>query len=427
MATNAGIKVNHVKIKALLTSNAMLVAYAFLLFALFGVIEVFYERYYLLSATAFDAGLAPGSKEVAEAMKAAVFGSGGEVKREAPWSLYIVNYMYMIYVGSGIIFLVAFAELMDIKLIKKTAAGFLTLGLAMILAGLFTILMDLNILHLHHMFLSPRFSSGMWLMMPLYMVYVPLVMFEIYLILAHKDAWVKKIAVVILILSLLVELVEFYVQAKLFDMNSARHLWTTYPFLTLYFMVSSFTASAAVMILYTYLIYRNTDRSKCATLMQLIQKITLYSVLALGAYEATAYLFIDKKWAEIILFGDFKYYFYAYLGMSVGIPFVLLFKDYANNSYKIIASLFIIVGTYLGKLIFVYGGNAYPMSDRFGVGFEKYGEYEPVRDVIFFMPPLGEIAICIGSVGIVILIYTVMNAYFSVSKMQENASLDYSI
>jgi hypothetical protein len=420
MANHAGIEINTVSLKNLLISKPMFIAYGFLLVALFGVIDVFYERYFLLSATAFDAGLAPGSREVAEAMKAAVFGEGGEVKREAPWSLYIVNYMYMIYVGSGIIFLVAFAELINIKLIKKTAAGFLTLGLAMIIAGLFTIMMDLNILHLHHMVLSPRFTSGMWLMMPLYMVYIPLVIFEIYLILAHKDSWVKKIAVLILIVSLLVEFVEFYVQAKLFDMNSARHLWTTYPFLTLYFMVSSFAASAAVMILYTFLIYRNTDRTKCAALMSLIQKITLYAVIALGAYEATAYLFIDKKWAEIILFGDFKYYFYTYLGMAVGIPFVLLFKDFIHNSYKILASVFIIIGTYLGKMIFVYGGNAYPMSDRFGVGFEKYGEYEPLKDVIFFMPSLGEIAIVIGSLGIIILLYKVTDTFLSVSKMREH-------
>ena len=419
MANYAGIEINSVTLKSVLLSNTMYIAYGFLLLALVGVLDVYYERYFLLSATAFDAGLNPGSREVAEAMKAAVFGSGGEVKREAPWSLYIVNYMYMIYVGSGIVFLVALAELANIKLIVKTAAGFLTLGLVMVVAGLFTILMDLNILHLHHMFLSPQFSSGMWLMMPLYMVYIPLVMFEIYLILAHKDSWVKKIAVAILILSLLVEFVEFYVQAKLFDMNSARHLWTSYPLLPLYFMVSSFTASVAVMMLYTFLIYRNTDRSKCADLMSLIQKITLYAVMALGTYEAIAYLFIDRKWAEIILFGDFKYYFYTYLGMAVVLPMVLLFKQFANNSYKVFAALFIIVGTYLGRLIFVYGGNAYPMSDRFGVGFEKYGEYESVKEVIFFMPPLGEIAIVVGSLGIIVLLFKVVDMYFSVSKVRE--------
>ena len=260
----------------------------------------------------------------------------------------------------------------------------------------------------------------MWLMLPLYLIYIPLVVFEIYLLIRKQDKWVKKLALPILVLSLLVEFIEFYVQAKLFDMNTARNLWTTYPFLTLYFMVSSFTASAAVMILYTYLAYRNTDRSKCATMMALIQKITLYSVIALGTYEAIAYLFIDKRWAGIILFGGFKFYFYAYLILSVAIPFLLLFKNITSSFVKIFASVSIILGTYMGKLIFVYGGNAYPMSDRFGVGFEKYGEYEPVKEVIFFMPPLGEVAIVIGSIGIIIVFYRMIDILFDVSKMREH-------
>ena len=427
MANYAGLEINSVSMKSFFLHKSMYIIYAFLAVALIGVVDVFYERYFLVAANAHDAGLNPGSREVAHAMKEAVFGAGGEVKREAPWSLYIVNYMYMIYVGSGIIFIVAVAELLGEKRIKRASAGFLTLGLAMIIAGLFTIMMDLNILHIHQMLLSPRFTSGMWLMLPLYMVYIPLIMLKIYLTLAKKTKWSKQLSVFILIFSLLVEFVEFYVQAKLFNMNEARNLWTTYPFLTLYFMVSSFASSAAVMILYTYFTYRNTDRSKCHDMMSFIQKVTLYGVMFLGAYEATAYLFIDKKWAEIILFGDFKLYFYSYLAMAVGIPFVLLYKDFLNNSYKILASVFIIIGTYLGKLIFVYGGNAYPMSDRFGVGFEKYAEYEPVREVIFFMPPLGEILVVIGSIGIILIIYKLADAYLSVSKMQEHESIDYMI
>ena len=415
-----GIQVNSVTIKSLLFNHLMYIAYLFLIIGAIGVIDVFYERYFLLSATASDAGLNPGSREVAAAMKEAVFGNGGEVKREAPWSLYIVNYMYMIYVGSGIIFLVALAELFDIALIKKAAAGYLTLGLGMILAGLFTIMMDLNVLHLHWMFLSPRVNSGMWLMLPLYLIYIPLIIFEIYLLLTHKESWAKKLALPILILSLLVEFMEFYVQAKLFDMNTARNLWTTYPFLTFYLMVSSFVASAAVMILYTYLTYRNTDRTRCETLMALIQKITLYSVIALGVYEATAYLFIDKRWAEIILFGDFKYYFYGYLILAVAVPFLLLFKDITNSFVKVLASVSIILGTYMGRLIFVYGGNAYPMSDRFGVGFEKYNEYESVKEVIFFMPPKGEIMIVIGSIGVVIVFYKVLDMFFDVSELRDH-------
>lgn len=410
----AGVEVNKVSLKDIVLNNTMYIAYILLFIAFCGILDVIYERYFLISATAFDAGIAPASREVAEAMKEAVFGNGGEVKREAPWSLYIVNYMYMIYVGSGIVFLVALAEIADIELIKKTALGFLTIGLSMVIAGLFTILMDLNVLNIHWMLFSPQFTSGMWLMMPLYMIYIPLVMFEIYLILSHKDSWVKKIAVLILILSLIVEFVEFYVQAKLFEMNSARHLWTTYPFLPLYFMISSFAASLAIMILYTFSVHRSYK------LMFILERATLYFVIALGAYEATAYLFIDKKWAEIILFGDFKYYFYLYLVMAVAIPFSLLFKHYLNISLRVIAAISIVIGTYIGKTIFLYGGNAYPLSNRFGVGFEKYGDYEQVKEVIFFMPSLGEIAVVVGSLGVIIFIYKIVDSFFSVSLMREH-------
>ena len=417
----AGVKINTVSLKEIFFKDKVLyIAYLFLFLALIGIVDVFLERYFLVSATAFDAGLHPASREVAEAMREAVFGNGGEVHREAPWSLYIVNYMYMIYVGSGIIFIVAVAELFDIAQIQKTAVGFLTFGLAMIVAGLFTIMMDLNVFHLHWMFLSPRYHSGMWLMLPLYLVYIPIILFEIYLLLSERKDLAKKMALPILVLSLAVELIEFYVQAKLFDMNSARHLWTTYPLLMLYFMVSAFVASASAMILYMFLIYRNTDRRNCSALMELITKVTLYSVILLGVYEATAYLFIDKKWASIILFGDFKFYFYTYLLLAVAIPFMLLFKEITGSTAKVFASLSIIMGTYLGRMIFVYGGNAYPMSNRFGVGFEKYSEYEPTKEVIFFMPSWGEVAIVIGSIGIIVFVYRMMDRLFSVSLMREH-------
>jgi len=413
-STHRFISDKKLSVKEFFTDKVILVSFVLLALMLYGAIEMVYERYFILSATAFDAGLIPGSREVAEAMKEAVFGSGGEVKREAPWSLYIVNYMYMIYVGSGIIFIVAIAELFELESIKKVAAGFLTLGLAMVIGGLVTIFMDLNILNLHSMLLSPQFTSGMWLMLPLYIVYIPIVMFEIYLILDHKESLIKKIAVLILFLGLVIEFIEFYIQAKLFDMNSARHLWTTYPLLPLYFMISSFVASVAIMLFYTCL----TGRDK--TLLHVLEKVTLYFVIALGIYEAIAYLFIDKKWAEIILFGDFKYYFYLYILLSVAIPFIALFHKHSIKYVNLFAALSVIIGTYLGKLIFVYGGNAYPMSDRFGVGFEKYSEYELVKETIFFMPSWSEIAIVFGSFGVVLFIFRITDMTFEVSKKVNN-------
>ena len=358
----AGLEINKVSIKELLFNNTMLIAYLLLALGFYGVYEVFHERYFLLTANVHDAGLAPGSREVAHAMKEAIFGAGGEVKREQPWTLYIVNYMYMIYSGSAIIFFVALAEIFNVKVIKKTAAGFMTFGLAMILGGLFTIAADLNILHMHWMFLTPNFGAGMWLMLPLYAIYIPFVAFEIYLIITKNKIWTKKIAIAILLLSIIIDIIEFYIQAKLFDMNTARHLWTTYPVLTLYFIVSSFVSAIAIMIIYSMITYKEQLKD----LISLLRVSALYMIALLAIYEATAYLFIDKDWGAIILFGEFKFYFYLYLFFAIGLPFILEFKKNTSKLWIAVGAISIIVGTYLGRYIFVYGGNAYPMSDRLG-------------------------------------------------------------
>ena len=418
--TIAGIEMNAVSIRELLFNKTMLLAYLLLALGLYGVWEVFSERYFLLTANAFDAGIHPGSTEVAEAMKEAVFGAGGEVKREQPWTLYIVNYMYMIYSGSAIIFFVALSEIFNVKLIQKTAAGFITFGLAMVFGGLFTIAVDLNILHMHWMFLTPNIGAGMWLMLPLYTVYIPFVLFEIYLLITNKHDWAKKVAFGILLLSIVIDLIEYYIQAKLFNMNTARHLWTTYPMLTLYFIVSAFVAAIAIMILYSYITHRRSLGEDFHTLIAFLRKSSLYVIALLAIYEATAYLFIDKEWGAIILFGEYKIYFYIYLFLAVGLPFALEFKEHANNAWIVLGSLSVLVGTYLGRYIFVYGGNAYPMSNRFGLGFEKYGEYEQAKEFIFFNPHLNEVLVVIGSLGVVLAVYKILDTLFSVSKIREH-------
>ena len=418
--TIAGIEMNAVSIRELLFNKTMLLAYLLLALGLYGVWEVFSERYFLLTANAFDAGMHPGSTEVAEAMKEAVFGAGGEVKREQPWTLYIVNYMYMIYSGSAIIFFVALSEIFNVKLMQKTAAGFITFGLAMVFGGLFTIAVDLNILHMHWMFLTPNIGAGMWLMLPLYTVYIPFVLFEIYLLITNKHDWAKKVAFGILLLSIVIDLIEYYIQAKLFNMNTARHLWTTYPMLTLYFIVSAFVAAIAIMILYSYITHRRSLGEDFHTLIAFLRKSSLYVIALLAIYEATAYLFIDKEWGAIILFGEYKIYFYIYLFLAVGLPFALEFKEHANNAWIVLGSLSVLAGTYLGRYIFVYGGNAYPMSNRFGLGFEKYGEYEQAKEFIFFNPHLNEVLVVIGSLGVVLAVYKILDTLFSVSKIREH-------
>jgi len=413
----AGLEINKVSIFKLLFNKAMLIAYALLAVGVYGIYEAFDERYFSIVANAHAAGLDPINPELIEAMKEAVFGHVGEVSRENPWTLFIVNYMYMIYTGSGIIFLVALAELMKIEVVAKAAAGFMTLGLAMVFAGLFTIATDLNMLNMLSMFTSPNFNAGMWLMLPLYFTYIPFVLFEIYLLITNKREWAKRLAVPVLLLSVGVDIVEYFIQAKLFSMNVARHLWTEFPVLTFYFIISAFVSSLGIMGIYAFFDYKKSPIYN--DLMETIRKAMLFFITVLGAYEVLAYLMVDKSWAFIILFGPFKWaYFGGYIFLTMTLPFLLTFRK-GKPSNVVFASIFTIVGGYIGRYLFVYGGNANPLSDRFGVGYEKYDFYAIAKSINYEWPHMAEVFIVIGSFGVVLAVYKIVNTLLSVSELRD--------
>lgn len=416
--TLAGVEINRISLGRLFFRKTMLLAYGLLAIAVFGIYEIFDLRYFSLVTNAHDAGLNPVDPAMKEAMKQAIFGTVGEIDKTQPWTVLIANYMYMIYTGSGVIFLVALAEMMKFNLVAKAAAGFMVAGIAMIFAGLFTIATDLNMLNMHWMLLTPNFNAGMWLMLPLYCTYIPFVLFEIYLILTNNREWAKRLALPILILSLGVDLVEYYIQAKLFSMNTARHLWTEFPALTFYFIISAFVSSLGVMGINSFLVHRN--KPEYESLMDLIRRAMLFFVFILGLYEIIGYMTVDKDWAFLILFGPFSYlYFVGYIFLTLALPFLFIVKP-GKPIFTVLASICVLIGGFVGRYLFVYGGNANPMSNRFGTGYERYDYYSVTKAFNYMTPHLGEILVVIGSIGVAIMIYKLFDSLFSVGDLREH-------
>ncbi len=414
--TIAGLEINKASFKDMFLNKIMLLSYVLIAFAIYGIYEIYELRYFTKVASTHSMSLDPFNPELKEALKSAIFGNVGEVSREVPWTLFISNYMYMIYTGSGIIFLVALAELLNFKIVEKLAASFMVAGLAMVFAGLFTIATDLNMLNMKWMFLDPNTNAGMWLMLPLYFTYIPFVLFEIYLILTNKRELARKLAFPILVLSIGVDLVEYYIQAKLFSMNTARHFWTEFPGLMWYFIISAFVSSLGVMGILSYLVHKNKKGYK--ELMSLIRKSMLFFLYLLAIYEVIGYLVIDKDWAFIILFGEFRVLFFGgYVLFALVLPFLLLVKP--DRSYIIPASISVIIGGYIGRYLFVYGGNANPLTNRFGVGYEKYDFYSLTTNFNYVSPHLGEIFIVVGSVGVAIFIFKLVDTLFSITKQRD--------
>ncbi len=413
-----GLEINKIHFSELFFNKTMLLAYFLLAFAVFGIYDIFDVRYFSAAANAHASGLNPTSPALKEAMHLAVFGDVGEVNRRSPWTLFIVNYMYMIYTGSGVIFLVALAELMNFHLVAKAAAGFMVAGIAMVFAGLFTIATDLNMLNMLWMFITPNIGAGMWLMLPLYCTYIPFVLFEIYLVLTNKRTLAKRLALPILVLSIGVDLVEYFIQAKLFSMNTARHLWTEFPFLTFYFIISAFVSSLGIMGILSYLIHR--DKPEYRAMMELLRKAMLFFVSILGLYEIFGYMTVDRDWAFLILFGPFRYvYFMGYIFLTLALPFLLILKP-GKSVLTLFASVSVVIGGFVGRYLFVYGGNANPMSNRFGLGYEKYDFYALSKSFNYIAPHYGEICIVIGSLGVAIVIYKLFDTLFSINILREH-------
>lgn len=416
--TFAGLEINKISVVDLLFNKSMFVAYFLLALAAIGIYDVFDIRYFSVAANAHASGLDPTNPALKEAMRLAVFGDVGEVNRNIPWTLFIVNYMYMIYTGSGVIFLVALAELMNFHLVARAAAGFMVAGIAMVFAGLFTIATDLNMLNMLWMFITPNVNAGMWLMLPLYCIYIPFVLFEIYLILTNRREWAKRLALPILVLSIGVDIIEYYIQAKLFSMNTARHLWTEFPALMFYFIISAFVSSLGVMGINSYLAHRT--KKEYVELMDLIRRAMLFFVSVLGLYEIIGYMSVDKDWSFLILFGPFKtLYFGGYIFLTLALPFLLIVKP-GRPIYTLIASVCVFIGGFAGRYLFVYGGNANPMSNRFGMGYEKYDFYALSKLFNYVAPHMGEILIVVGSFGVTIVIYKLFDGLFSIGELREN-------
>jgi Ni/Fe-hydrogenase subunit HybB-like protein len=409
-----GLEINNVGIGELLFNKTMIIAYILLAIGLWGIVDIFHLRFFGGFADTYAAINNLGSAEVAESLKHTIFGHGGEINKNEPWGLFVANYMFMLYTGSAMILLVAIAELLHMKNIEKIAPLFAAFGLAMVLGGMFTIAMDWgNPLNLYWMFLDAHPSSGMWMMLPLYMIYIPFTIIEIYFMITTNREKARKVAGILVIVGILIELAEFYIQSNLFALNTPRHLWNFDALQPLYLVITGFTAALGVMAILSSIVLK--DKSHYSDTMDLVRKGAIIWIIILGLYELYAGTMMPAAYKENIANGLFgNWFMIGYVAIGSVLPLLLLIKK--SNTLTMLASVLLIIGAYINRYIFVYGGNSVPMTDRAGTGFQADRAYESAAQVIYIPPHLAEVAIVFGSFGVALLLYKFADTLLSFSK-----------
>jgi hypothetical protein len=404
-----GLNFKSVSFGELFFNKTMLFAYLLLAVGVVGWFQLYGLRFgheFVNTTDLVNAG-ADHSRMMAEALKEQIFNMHHieEVPRQEPWGIFVAQYTYLLYGGSALIFLVALAELIGLHIAHKASAALMTLGISLALGGMASIASDWgNPLNIYWMILNPQPQSGMWMMLPLYSVYIPFTFIEIYFLMTNKRELAKKLALPLVVIGLGIDIAEFYIQGILFQLNDARHLWVDFPALWVYFLVTGALTGVAFGMIYAGLALKNKEWY--GELKDVLRKAAIVLIVLVAIYEAIAGF---GKIGE----APFTTMFYGYVIVGLVLPLLLFF---AKQDF--LASVLVAIGTFGARELFVYGGNAEPMTNRFGMGPEAFSTYNvaELEKVIYEAPHSMEVMVIIACLGLGIAIFKLLDTLLDVSN-----------
>ena len=423
-----GLNIKKVSLGELLFNKTMLIAYVLLAIGLVGWYEIYQLRFFHEFVNNKDViAAAGGSTEhlrgIAEALKEQIFNlhEVEEVNKAEPWGIFVTQYTYLLYGGSALIFLTALAELFHVKIAPKVAAALMTFGIAMALGGMTSIASDWgNPINIYWMILNPQPQSGMWLMLPLYSIYIPFTFIEIYFLITNKRDLARKMAGILVIMGLIIDVAEFYIQGLLFNLNTPRHLWTDIPQLWIYFLISGALTGIAGAIIFAFLGLRNKPYFN--EMITTGAKIGVVLTILAALYEVINFMTVDPKWMNLIMSGSpISWMYWGWIILGIVVPLVLWLTK--KPGAVLIGAVSAIIGTFLMRQAFIYGGNIVPMTDRFGMGPEATGTYQvaAITPYAYIPPHTMEILIIIGCLGLGMAIYSILDNLFDVRNINDNA------
>jgi Ni/Fe-hydrogenase subunit HybB-like protein len=420
-----GLNINRVSLTELLFNKVMLIAYVLIAIGLVGWYELFHLRYFhefVSQANIYAmAGNEDALRHAAHALKEQIFNLHEieEVNKADPWGVFVTQYVYLLYGGSALIFLTSLAELFKVKIAPKVAAAMITFGISMVFGGLISIATDLgNLLNIYWMFLNPQPQSGMWLMLPLYTIYIPFTFIEIYFLITNKRDLARKVAGILVILGILIDLGEFYIQGLLFNLNTPRHLWTDIPQLWIYFLITGGITGIAGSIIFAFLGLRNKPYFE--EYINFAAKVGVILTVLAAIYEIINFMVVDPKWMNLLIKGSpISWMYWGWLILGIVVPFVLFLSR--NKGGILIGAISALIGTFLMRQAFIYGGNIVPMTERVdGLGPQSTTTYVDVTPWAYIPPHTMEILIIIGCLGLGIAIYAILDKLFDVRNVTDS-------
>jgi type II secretory pathway pseudopilin PulG len=147
---------------------------------------------------------------------------------------------------------------------------------------------------------------------------------------------------------------------------------------------------------------------------------TILTVLA-AIYEIINFMVVDPRWTNLILKGSpISWMYWGWLILGIVIPFILFLSK--KKGAILIGAISAVIGTYLMRSSFVFGGSIVPMTERVpGLGYQAYSIYglDALKPYVFTPSHNMEWMIIIGCFGIGIAIFTILDKLFDIRNVTD--------
>jgi molybdopterin-containing oxidoreductase family membrane subunit len=333
-----------------------------------------------------------------------VFASSNEV----PWNILVVYYAYGIS-SIGLSYIASLGLLFGIKSFDVFARRALFLAAVLAVPAMLGIILDMGKpLRAPYIlwYFSP--SSALGIVAASINIYVVLIVAELYFLI--KRGMDDRLVKILAIGTFLSATIAHSHLGSIFGLTTAKDLWAG-PYYPLYFLLSAFTTSAAIIIPVTVYTYRATGRQigeklgdgllatgKLLAGLIAISMIFLYWKLYSGFYAG-------KPEVKMLFTGAYAFNFW-FFEVLIGflIPFFMLLVQPSVRSAKkfnsmAVASLLALVGLFVSRYDFVITGQLIPSNSKLLSGIGSGGDY--LTQLAVYTPNLTEILTGVGLFGMV--------------------------
>lgn len=342
---------------------------------------------------------------------------------DVPWNILVVVYAFGIS-SIGLSYIASMGLLLGFKSFDVLARRSLLLGLIMAVPAMTAIVLDMGQpLRAPYILLFSNPTSAMAIVAASINLYVVFIAAELYFLMkrGHEDSLVKLLAIG----TFLAATIAHSHLGAIFGMTTAKDLWSG-PYYPIYFLLSAFTTSAAIIIPVTVVTYKMRGMqisarlseglvaaSKLLIALLVITMFTSYWKLYAGAYAG-------KSEIKMLFTGAFalNFWFFEVLVGFVAPLAMLLYSQRMENTRKLkfisVASLLVLVGLFISRYDFIISGQLITSSSKLLSGIGSGGDY--MTRLASYSPNVTEIMASVGCLGVVWVAYLLSVRYLPLDE-----------